>query len=217
MLSAQQPALLGARLRVEIEEDPERRTALVVLEYQLRVDATMTDLPILGLPFGGAVPEGLRVHVDGVAAEAELRATAPGRLEGSIRLPPRREELISLSLAYRVAQPSTPGAYRGTVPLLLPPAVPVGAPANFFVATLRLPPGHSVLEAFPALQGGAVDVAGTTGRLRLQVVPGVVRWHARIGKPPLLRFGRIIDLLALMVLAATGTIAGVVLSRQSRS
>lgn len=215
-LHAQEPALLSARLRVELEEEGERRTALVVLEYRLRVDTSMTHLPILGLPLGGGVPQGLRVAVDGEEAEAHVNATRAGRLDGEVRLPPRHRPPMTLRLDYRVPQPPTPGAYRVTVPLLLPEAVPVGAPADFFVATIHLPRGHSVLEAFPTLQGKAVDTAGTTYRLRLQVVPAVVRWQARLGKPPLLRFGRIIDLLALIVLVATGAVAGVVLSKQSR-
>lgn len=215
---AQQPALTNVRVDVEVlEEGPADLVARVQVDYGLRVDPATTELPLRALRFSGARPENVRASVDGIDIPVHIRPAGATLLKGVVLLPRRDSAHLRLRLEYRVIERLHEDAYRVTVPLLLPQGIPGGTPDDFFVARLRLPDGHVIVEAFPTLPPSMPGGADVGRVVQLQVVPAMLRWRARIGEPPLLRFGRIIDLSALLVLAVTGVLAVRALARESKS
>lgn len=213
--SAQDPLLGGVNGRIDLtEEAPGGRIANVRLEYRLEMDPAVDDLRLYGLAFAGANPVEVRAAVDGVRAPVEMDAPSAGRLAGRVRLPVERADTLRLRLTYRVRHAGGGESYNMAVPLLLPQATPTGAPSDFFTATLDLPAHHAIVESFPVLPARTERAARATWDLQLQVVPAVVRWRAHTGAAPPLRFTRVVDLLALFVLLATGIVAVRLVVRQ---
>ena len=213
-IAAQRAVLNHVTVRVQVDGEPTARVARVAAEYLVEVDTSTAALAISGLAFLGAVPTDVRASVDGLSAPITLQPTGYRRLAGAVALPGRQEREIRLRINYRVAASADVPSYRMAVPLLVPDAVPASASDDFFTASLRLPADHFVTEAFPTLPPRRIEGENEVWELSLQVVPAVLEWRAHIGDAPLVRFGRLVDAGALVVLLVTGVVVVRVLVRQ---
>ena len=177
----------------------------VVVRYRLQLQAGADDIPVHTIAFLGAQPTELRAFVDEHPAEAKLNSSKLSGLSGLVRLPFKRTNagVANLELRYRVDS----SVHRNgnvldvTVPVLLVSGDPTGSPEDFLVARVQLPAEHVIAEFFPTVPRSVERSGGMrTYTLALQTVPAMIRWHSRIGDPPLVPFGLMVDLLTISAL-----------------
>lgn len=199
----------GGTLWVRVARDAPVR---VELAYELALDPATRELPLRGIAFRGAVPERVRATAAGLPASVGLDADSFPLLAGEIEIPPGAvvDGALSIGLLYELRRPFRPQEDRFdlAVPIPIPDRPPDGAPERLFVAEVRLPPGFALVERFPTVPvvrrlEGEVPVY----EMALPVVPSLLRVRARSGPPPLVTFGRAVDMGvigALLLLGAVG-------------
>jgi len=148
----------------------------VRIDYVLEGEASVADVELLG--FADATAEEL--VVDGRSSVLRLGTVSGRRRAAELSLTaPDADGARRLSLRYEVtgAVEHDEGRVRVRIPVAsvsFPPAA--DAPGTVFSASLRLPSGWSVTEAFPS---GLTRVAESSYEVGLAVVPAVVAFRAR--------------------------------------
>lgn len=182
-------------------------------------------LPLRGLAFGHTRVEGLRVALGPLpgrqllpfSAEPEMEGEAGGYLRGRVALPPqlRGADSLRLQVSYTVreARVDRGSDLRYRLPVMVAGEPPREALPGTFTARIHLPGEVSVHESFPTGFRTAPDSPGQV-ELSLQVVPAVVTLRARMGEAPLLAPLRLLDLGAVLLLAALGAWGLRALSRE---
>ena len=151
-------------------------SAQVRIDYVLEGEASVADVELLG--FADATAEEL--VVDGRSSVLRLGTVSGRRRAAELSLTaPDADGARRLSLRYEVtgAVEHDEGRVRVRIPVAsvsFPPAA--DAPGTVFSASLRLPSGWSVTEAFPS---GLTRVAESSYEVGLAVVPAVVAFRAR--------------------------------------
>lgn len=212
--------VLGVRVEARVAEaGPEVAPTEVDIRYRLVADDRIRDVPLQGLAFFGASPSDVRASVGGAPAASEVDAGRAPLVTGAVRLPDPAEpgDTLELELSYRLpaALPTEGGSFDVVLPLLYVDWRPEGAPDDMLQATIVLPSDYSIQESFPTVPREMVD-AGATRRYRLglQAVPSMIRFRGHEGEPPLLTFGRLVDLGVVAGLSLLGLWGWRVLRRE---
>lgn len=232
---AQSPALASARATVHVPADGSGPR--VEATYTIAAAAGADTLPLRTPEFAGARATRVEVSVDGfpaALADPGADTTAedmPATLAGAggdagmllVPVPPaaaRGDGEFTVDIRYRVDRPVTTGDGRFdmVVPLVLPDAPPIAAPEDFFTAEVRLPADYAVVEAFPTVPRAVASGDGPTRHtFALQVAPAMLRWRGRIGDPPVVTFGRVVDLATAGVVLLLSVLGYLALRRTAPS
>ena len=209
-------ARLDARVPAAGSDDG---TTEVEIGYRVVADRTVERIPLKALAFFGVTPTDVRVTVEGEAAGSGLDPSRPPLLSGGVRLdrPARAGDTLDLVVSYGLpaAIPATGGGFDIVLPVLFVDWKPVGAPEDFFEATVRLPAAYSVEEAFPTVPKETRVRDGTRRYdFRLQTVPSLIRFRGEEGDPPFFTFSRLVDLGVVLILVLGGAFGWRALRRE---
>jgi hypothetical protein len=188
------------------EADPAAERTEVQLRYRLVTDAPVREIPIRGMAYFGADPAEVQAMVGGTRSRPEMDAGRAPLVTGVVRLPggTGAGDTLELELSYLLpaAIPAEGGGFDIVLPLLYVDWPPAGAPAGMLEAAIVLPAEYSIQESFPTVPREITTEGGSRRYdLRLQAVPSMIRFRGHEGDPPLLTFGRLVDLGVIALLA----------------
>lgn len=183
----------------------------VRIAYRLTVPPDLEAVPLSGLSVRGTRISGLEARLGrGEPAPLSWDAGADSPA-GRARVPIRGAldgDTATLELTYRVEPTESLAGEDGRIRL---PVVQVAWPPEearpgTFRARLELPQDAYVTETFPTVLGQAEATTEGVRRyeLDLQVVPALVSVGLQEGEPPVLTFGRAVDVAVVGLLAVLG-------------
>lgn len=203
----------GALRRAEMSVDLAGfdATAGVRVHYRLWVPPGVTEVPITLLTPRPVAVVDLVARTPTRIVEVDLPSSGTAQRRGLVRFPGGPPAgALSLIFEYRVERSVRPAgaAIDAVVPVLAvdwPPAEPL---PGTFRARLTVPGNVAVYESFPTTLTGPRSFGGRgLWDVELSVLPAYVRVRGRVGEPPLLSLGRVVDggvLALLLVLGMVG-------------